>query len=65
MNEKHLLQMPARAAGTTYTLRLPRELLDQLHFVASYNGRSANMEIVQLIKKHIAEFEAKHGKINE
>ncbi|MEA5003499.1 MAG: Arc family DNA-binding protein [Christensenella sp.] len=51
--------------GSTYTLRLSRELLDKLHYVASYDGRSANMEIVQLIKEHVAEFEAKHGKIND
>ncbi|MBC5648945.1 Arc family DNA-binding protein [Christensenella sp. NSJ-35] len=47
----------------TYTLRLPRNLLEQLHYVADYEGRSANMEIIQLIKRHIAEFEQNHGEI--
>ena len=52
-----------KAGISSYTLRLPRDLLDQLHYVADYEGRSANMEIIQLIKKHIAEFEEKHGEI--
>lgn len=56
-------QKPAKAGMATYTLRLPRNLLEQLHYVADYEGRSANMEIIQLIKRHIAEFEQNHGEI--
>ena len=47
-----------------FTFRTKDELLKKLHFVAEYNGRSANKELEFLAKKHIAEFEKKHGKIN-
>lgn len=46
-----------------YTLRIPRELLDKLGYIAEYEGRTKNREIEQLIKKRIADFEAIHGKI--
>ena len=47
-----------------YTLRIPQELLDKLGFIASYEGRTKNKEIEQLIKKRISEFEAEHGVID-
>ena len=47
-----------------FTLRTKDELLKKFHYVAEYNGRSANKELEFLVKKHIAEFEKKHGKIN-
>lgn len=46
-----------------YTLRVPQELLDKLAYIANYEGRTKNKELEQLIKKHIEEFEAKHGTI--
>lgn len=46
-----------------YTLRIPQEMLDKLGYIASYEGRTKNKELEQLIKKHIAEFEATHGPI--
>lgn len=46
-----------------FTLRIENELLKKFHFVAKYNDRSANQEIVTLIKKHIREFEKTNGKI--
>ena len=46
-----------------FTLRIDTELLKKFRFVAKYNGRSANQEIVTLIRKHIREFEKKNGKI--
>lgn len=48
-----------------YTLRVPQELLDKLAYIASYEGRTKNKELEQLIKKRIAEFEALHGTIPE
>lgn len=47
-----------------FTFRTKEELLKKFHYVAGYNGRSANKELEFLAKKHIAEFEKKHGKIN-
>lgn len=46
-----------------FGLRVSRELLDKLKYVAEYNGRSANKEVEQLIKEHVANFEQKHGSI--
>lgn len=46
-----------------FSLRIDEDLLKKLHYVADYEGRSANMEIKQLVKKHIAAFEKEHGKI--
>ena len=47
------------------SLRIEEDLLKKLHFIAAYEGRSANMEIKQLIKRHIEEFEKKHGEIKD
>lgn len=46
-----------------FAVRSEREILDKLSYIASYNGRSANKEIEQLILKHIEEFEKEHGTI--
>ncbi len=46
-----------------FTLRTDKELLKKFRFVADYNARSANREIEVLMKKHVNEFEKKHGKI--
>ena len=46
-----------------YTLRIPQELQDKLAYIASYEGRTKNKEIEQLIKKRISEFEEEHGPI--
>ncbi len=46
-----------------YTLRIDQELLDQLAYVAEYEGRTKNGEIVWLIRRRIAAFEKEHGKI--
>ena len=44
-----------------YTLRIPREYLDKIHYIAEENGRSANREIELLIKKRI-EDKSKEGR---
>lgn len=46
-----------------YTFRTNDKLLKKLHYVARYEGRSANKELEFLVKRHIAEFEKQHGKI--
>lgn len=46
-----------------YTLRIDRELFAKFRYVAEYEGRSANKEIEQMLKKRVAEFEKKHGTI--
>lgn len=39
------------------------ELHFKLHYISSYEGRSANGEILYLIRQAIREFEAKEGAI--
>lgn len=46
-----------------FTLRTDSEILRKFRYVADYNARSANRELEVLMKRHIAEFEKKHGKI--
>lgn len=46
-----------------YTLRMDRVLFAKFRYVAEYEGRSANKEIEQMLKKHVEEFEKEHGKI--
>ena len=38
-------------------------MLNKLHVVADYEGRSANSQILILIRDAIEEYEEKHGKI--
>lgn len=35
----------------------------KLHYISKYEGRSANGQILYLIRKCIAEFEKEHGEI--
>ena len=46
------------------SIRIDSEMLDKLHVVADYEGRSANSEILILIRDAIEKFEERHGKIN-
>ena len=40
------------------SVRIDSEMLDKLHYIADYEGRSANGQIVVLIRKLIEEDEA-------
>jgi hypothetical protein len=44
-------------------IRIDAELHAKLHYVCRYEGRSANGQILYLIRMCIAQFEKKHGKI--
>ena len=46
-----------------FTLRIDSELLKKFRYVAEYNARSANRELEILMKKQVADYENKHGKI--
>ncbi len=46
-----------------FSLRIDRETLEKLHYIADAEVRSANQELLRLIRRHIALFEAKHGEI--
>ena len=45
------------------SLRIDDKMLNKLHYVADYEGRSANSQILILIRDCIEQFEEKHGKI--
>ena len=45
------------------SIRIDDEMLDKLHVVADYEARSANSQIIYLIRKCIEEYEEKFGKI--
>lgn len=48
-----------------FGLRIPPKLMKKLKYIASFNGRSANKEIEQLIRHHVLEFENKYGAISD
>ena len=45
------------------SIRIDEEMLNKLHVVADYEGRSANSEILILIRDAIAAYEKQNGKI--
>jgi len=50
-------------ATKSLSIRIPEESLDKLHVVADYEGRSANSQILILIRDCIEKYEEKHGEI--
>lgn len=54
---------PRKHATSKFTLRTDPTLLRAFQYIAEYNGRSGNREMEMLIKKYVADFEKKHGKI--
>lgn len=46
-----------------YNLRIDRDLLNKLGFIASSEERSINGELLVMIKRRIEEFEKVHGEI--
>ena len=44
-------------------LRIDNELHYKLHYISRYDGRSANGEVLYLIRKRIEELEKVNGKI--
>ena len=45
------------------SIRIEEEMLNKIHVVADYEGRSANSQILILIRESIEKYEEKHGKI--
>lgn len=46
-----------------FTIRIDEQLLHKLHIISAYEGRSANSQVVILIRDAVEAFEAKHGRI--
>ena len=47
-----------------FGLRIDDELLKKFRYVCEYEGRSANGQILYLIRRCITEYEKENGKIN-
>ncbi len=50
-------------AMKSLSIRIDEEVLDKLHVVADYEGRSANSQILILIRDCIKQYEDKNGEI--
>ena len=46
------------------TIRIDEELLDKLHVVADYEGRSANGQVIIFIRRCVEAYERKNGPIS-
>lgn len=46
------------------SIRIDEKVLNKLHVIADYEGRSANGQILILIRDCIEDYEEKHGEIN-
>ena len=47
------------------SIRIDEQMLNKLHVVADYEGRSASSQILILIRDCIEQYEAKHGEIGK
>ncbi|MBQ8718705.1 MAG: Arc family DNA-binding protein [Clostridia bacterium] len=50
-------------ATKSLSICIEEEMLDKLHVIADYEGRSANSQILVLIRDLIEKYEEKHGEI--
>lgn len=48
---------------SVFSLRINKNLIDKLSYIAQYEGRSRNKEIEQLIKQRVEQFEKENGEI--
>lgn len=46
------------------SIRIEEEMLDKLSYVADYEGRSVNSQVLVLIRQNIKAFEDENGPIN-
>lgn len=52
-------------ATKSFSIRIDDEMLNKLHVVADYEGRSANSQVLILIRDCIEKYEEKHGPIGK
>ncbi|MBR6902392.1 MAG: Arc family DNA-binding protein [Clostridia bacterium] len=50
-------------ATKSLSIRIDESMLNKIHVVADYEGRSANSQILILIRDCIEQFEKEHGEI--
>ena len=46
-------------------LRINSQMHSKLKYIAEYEGRSVNRQVLYLIRGYISEFEKQHGEIKE
>ena len=46
------------------SIRIEKEMLDKIGYVADYEGRSVNSHVLVLIRENIKKFEDEHGSID-
>lgn len=47
----------------SFCFRIDTELLNKLHYVSEYDGRSMSSEVLHLMKKYVKAYEDKYGPI--
>jgi Arc-like DNA binding domain. len=55
--------MSGKYKNPHYALRIPRDQLEKIKYIAEANARSGNREIELLIRKRIEEYERENGEI--
>ena len=50
-------------AVKSVSIRIEQEMLSKIAYIADYEGRSVNSQILVLIRENIKAFESLHGKI--
>ena len=55
--------MDNKANEKHFGLRVNGDILAKFRYVCGFHGRSANAQLIQLMLRFIAEYEAEHGKI--
>ena len=46
------------------SIRIEEEMLNKIGYVADYEGRSVNSQVLVLIRENIKKFEEEHGSID-
>lgn len=52
-------------AVKSVSIRIEEEMLRKIAYIADYEGRSVNSQILVLIRNHIKNFEAENGTIGD
>ena len=47
----------------SFTIRIDEKSLHKLHYIAGFEGRSDNSQVLQLIKEAVEAYEKEHGPI--
>ncbi len=63
MKDGEFMDLKKTEKGKHLGLRIDNELHYKLHYISRYDGRSANGEVIYLIRQRIEAFEKEHGTI--